>query len=96
LDLVRWLSTSIWDVQQPPVVRGLVNYPVEGPVLFSIEAGAKPWYLWDILTAFSDQYSRIYEDPARFGVWGHDLEDLWIEGLSYYPGKRLIYPTIGS
>jgi hypothetical protein len=93
-EMVEYIDLA--DVQQPPVVRGLVNYPVERPVLFSIEAAAKPWYRWHILTAFSDQYARIYEDPARFGVWGHDLEDLWIEGLSYFPAKRLIYPTIDS
>jgi hypothetical protein len=93
-EIVEYINLE--DVEQPQVVRGLVDYPVERPVLFSIEVGPKPWYLWDLLTAFSDQYARIYEDPARFQVWGHDLDDLWIEGLSYYPEKRLIYPTIGS
>ena len=39
---------------------------------------------------------RIYEHPDRYGVWGHDLADLWIEGLAYYPKHRLIWATIGS
>lgn len=56
----------------------------------------EPWYLWDILLVFSDQYARIYEDSERFGVWGHDLDDLWIDQLLYYPQKRLIYPRLSS
>jgi len=80
----------------PLTVRGLIDYPVEVPVLFQIETGQDPWSLWDICCAFADQYAKIYEQPARHGVWGHDLADLWIEGLVYYPEEQLIYPLMGS
>jgi hypothetical protein len=83
-------------VEMPETVRGLIDYPLDKPVLFSIEVGKPPWYLWDILTAFADEYVRIYQQPARYGVWGHDLSDLWIERLFYYPERRLIYPFVGS
>jgi hypothetical protein len=39
---------------------------------------------------------RIYERPDRYGIWGHDIGDLWIEGLEYYPKEQLIYAQIGS
>jgi hypothetical protein len=82
--------------EQPTTVRGLIDYPLEKAVLFPIETGVAPWYLWDILSAFADQYARIYEEPQRFEVWGHDLSDLWIERLFYFPQKKLIYPFVGS
>ena len=80
----------------PVSVRGLIDYPVETPVLFTIEVGEEPWSLWDICCAFADQYAKIYETPQRYGVWGHDITDLWIEGLVYYPQERLIYALMGS
>src|SRR6185437_4426704 len=80
----------------PVSVRGLIDYPLETPVLFTIEVGEEPWSLWDICCAFADQYAKIYETPERYGVWGHDITDLWIEGLMYYPKERVIYALMGS
>jgi hypothetical protein len=80
----------------PVTVRGLIDYPIKSPVLFTIETGSSPWSLWDICCAFADQYDKIYEHPERYGIWGHDLTDLWIERLVYYPEERLIHPFVGS
>jgi hypothetical protein len=80
----------------PKTVRGLIDYPLEVPVLFTIEAGEEPWSLWDICCAYADQYVKIYEHPDRYGIWGHDLADLVIEGLIYYPQHQLVYAEIGS
>lgn len=77
-------------------VRGLIDYPTEIPVLFTIETGEEPWNVWEICCAFAEQYRTIYEAAGAYGVWGHDLTDLWIERLFYYPTERLIYPLIGS
>jgi hypothetical protein len=80
----------------PQTVRGLIDYPLERPCLFTIHVGDEPWSVWDVCCAIADQYARIYEEPDKYGIEGHDLGDLWIEGLLYYPEKRLIYPHIGS
>jgi hypothetical protein len=80
----------------PVTARGLIDHPLEVPILFTIETGGEPWSLWDICCAFADQYAKIYEHPQQYGVWGHDLHDLWIEGLLYYPGQRLIRPLVSS
>jgi hypothetical protein len=93
-EIVRYVEFE--EVEQPKVVRGLIDYPLDRPVVFSIDLKSEMWYLWDILSAFSDQYARIYEDAERFGVWGHDLDDLWIERLFYYPQEQEIYPFVGS
>jgi hypothetical protein len=80
----------------PESVRGLIDYPLEVPVVFPINAGSEPWSIWDICCAFAEQYVRVYEHPHRYGVWGHDIGDLWIEGLEYFPKEKLIYAHIGS
>jgi hypothetical protein len=80
----------------PSSVRGLVDYPMEVAVLFTIETGQEPWSVWDICCAFADQYAAIYEHPQRYGIWGHDLSDLCLERLVYFPERKLIYPHVGS
>jgi hypothetical protein len=80
----------------PVSVRGLIDYPTGIPVLFTIETGEEPWNTWEICCAFAEQYRTIYEAAGAYGVWGHDLTDLWIERLLYYPTERLLYPLIGS
>lgn len=80
----------------PTTVRGLIDYPLERPCLFPINVGDEPWSVWEICCAFPEQYARIYEQPEKHGIWGHDLTDLWIERLLYFPEKGLIYPHIGS
>jgi hypothetical protein len=80
----------------PTTVRGLIDYPLERPCLFTINVGEEPWSVWDICYAFAEQYARIYEQPEKYGIWGHDLSDLWIERPLYFPEKRLIYPHVGS
>jgi hypothetical protein len=80
----------------PATARCLLDYPLEVPVLFTIETGANFWNLWDVCVAIANQYARVYEQADRYGVWGHDLTDLVIENLLYYPTEGLIYPHIGS
>ena len=80
----------------PATVRGLIDYPLEVPVLFPIEAGPEPWPLWDICCAFAAQYVKIYEQPERYGVWGHDMADLWIDQMDYYPDHELFHAVMGS
>lgn len=96
-EIVSYIDLEDRDgVEQPKVVRGLIDYPIHQAVSFSIDLKSDMWYLWDILAAFSDQYDRIYERAEEFGVWGHDLDDLWIDRLIYYPQRQLIYPFISS
>jgi hypothetical protein len=80
----------------PTTVRGLIDYPLERACLFTIKVGEEPWSVWDICCAFAEQYARVYEQPEKYGIWGHDLADLYIERLLYFPEKRLIYPEVGS
>jgi hypothetical protein len=80
----------------PTLIHGLIDYPLEVRVRFEIPGGPEPWSLWDICRAFADQYARIYQEPERYGVWGHDLQDLSIDGLVYYEQEQFIFPLVSS
>jgi hypothetical protein len=86
-----------YDDELPCHVRGLINYPLVLPVLFDIDlSGSTTSCLDNILHAFADQYALIYEDPDKYGVWGHCLEQLDISELTYFPDRKLIYPNVCS
>jgi hypothetical protein len=80
----------------PHAVRGLIIYPMAVPVLFTIEIGKEPWYVWNICCAFANQYERIFAQPDRYGVYGHYLDDLWIDGLLFFPEENLVHPAVSS
>ena len=81
----------------PVTVSVLLTYPLGRPYIFQWEAGAPDmWNLWDLAMAICDHYAQIYTAAGRYGVWGHDLGDLAIEGMQFSPSLRLIEPEIGS
>ncbi len=43
----------------PSTVRGLIDYPLERPCLFTIHVGEEPWSVWDICCAFAEQYAHL-------------------------------------
>ncbi len=36
------------------------------------------------------------QSTGRFGIWGHDIEDLYIEGVYYDHLKHIVHPSMGS
>jgi hypothetical protein len=92
--MVRYVEECKGDL--PETTRGLIDYPLKNPVLFTIDLGSNDWELWDVFCAFADQYALIYEQPQRYGVRDHDFSDLWLELLYYYPDRNVIYPFVGS
>lgn len=36
------------------------------------------------------------QTDGKYGIWGHDIEDLWLEGIHYDPIKKLVTLDIGS
>ncbi len=77
----------------PPGSRLLLDDPLETPALFPITCECE---LSAICAFIADAYSHVYANAASFGVSLHDLSDLVIEDLVYYPAERLLYPHIGS
>lgn len=80
----------------PARTRLLIDYPLDGPVLFEIELAEGCWHYRDVCAAIADKYDEIYSEAEAYGIWGHGKHDLIIEGLLYYPAENVIHPIIGS
>jgi len=57
----------------------LINYPVNNPLQVKIENIS---CIADILVPIARAYkNKIYKYPEKYGVWGHDISDLYFEGI---------------
>lgn len=54
------------------------------------------WSLDGICNAIVDAYEDVYGHPEEFGIWGHDMGDLVIEELVWYPDLNVLVPGMGS
>ena len=57
--------------------------------------------LYELITAIRETYTKIYKEEKkshRYGIWGHSIYDLYIEGISIMEGKDnpIIKVYIGS
>ena len=56
-----------------------IDYPLKNPYTFT----AKCSILHDLINEITLAYRRIYEEekenPGKYGIWGHRIEDLWLE-----------------
>ena len=63
----------------PKGVNITISYPLKNPYTFT----AKCRNLNDLINEITLAYRRIYEEekenPGKYGIWGHHIEDLWLE-----------------
>jgi len=79
------------------------DYPLETTVRFK-HTDKRGWTRRRLFKAIQKDYLRIYreedaaeyDDDSPYGIWGHDLGDLHLEGLTYDPDKKLVTLIIGS
>jgi hypothetical protein len=48
----------------------------------------------EVFECIKDGYNAIYAEPSRYGIWGHGIIDLCVEGCEYDSGVLKL--TMGS
>jgi len=74
----------------------ILSYPLTGKHAFSVKVGTSIVSVGDIVWAICQAYRAAYADPKHYGIWGHDIGDLFIEGCEVDPEAGIIDPTMGS
>lgn len=60
-----------------------LDYPLEVTVEFRhVHEDDSPWTIRQFVETLCADYAGIYEAPEKFGVWGHEIEDLVFEGAT--------------
>ncbi len=85
------------DIYLPPnkSFQLLINYPCKGK-FFTIKVGKNGMGSLALIRKIGKAYREIYKDPGKNGVWGHEIGDLYLEGIEIDFEKRLISLHVGS
>ena len=67
------------------------DYPLNNTYRFQIPS---PVTVESLAAFVQDTYHDIYSEEDKFGIWGHDIGDLVLEGVEIHPGRIELY--IGS
>jgi hypothetical protein len=72
-----------------------IDYPLTKPYVSTLntEYGLTVQQVIDFIR---DEYYNIYENPKKYGVWGHSLSDLYLEGITVDFDKKKISILVGS
>lgn len=83
-----------------------IDYPLSHPAYYKIRTGKKGMGLARLLVAIGKAYQKTYEvedatmtseeEGGRYGIYGHAMEDLSIEGISVDYKKKTIRLDVGS
>lgn len=77
------------------VFQLLINYPCKSR-FFTIVSGKKGLKSFGLIRKIGEAYKEIYKDPKGNGVWGHDIGDLFLEGIEIDFENYLIKLKVGS
>ncbi len=85
------------DIFLPPnkTFKLLINYPCKG-TFFPIQVRGKGMGTLQLINKIGECYRKIYAEPKKYGVYGHDIGDLYLEGIEVDFEKKLITLEVGS
>jgi len=70
-----------------------LDYPFTKECAFTISG---PKTSKQLASAIARKYSEIYKNPGKWGIWGHGIDDLWIESLYVDLKELFITVEMGS
>jgi len=76
----------------------IIDYPFGGEheYHFPIKTGKRGLGLMGLLNKIGKAYAKIYNDPDKYQVFGHDIGDLQLEGIKVNFKTKRIRLSIGS
>lgn len=100
INISSWNEDNGVEIFSDDLVPGMtlsleINYPLSVPSSINIEV-TEDTSVSTIISRIADKYRRIYKNPKEYGIWGHGLGDLWIEGLTLDTDAKKINLYVGS
>lgn len=73
-----------------------IDYPLDKVYVFEIKTGKGGVALIELLAKIGEIYKHIYDNEEKYGIWGHSIDDLCLEGIYINHTTRKIAIDIGS
>lgn len=83
---IKYMTEKVWAGKTIAIE---FDYPIHTPVVFSYSRKGG-WTLGQVIQKVIDGYEKIYESDYLYGIWGHNIGDLVLEGLT------ITYPKMGQ
>lgn len=79
----------------------VIDYPLSTPAIYKIRTGKSGMGLNKLLSVIGKKYQQTYdrEDASEegvYGIYGHSIDDLSIEGIKVNYKKKTIRLDVGS
>lgn len=84
----------------------VIDYPLTKPARYKINTGKNGMGLVALLNRIGKLYQKVYDredatmksesEGGCYGIWGHDIGDLSIEGINIDHKKKVITLDVGS
>lgn len=112
IQVTNLLNTWDGDLQKLPankIFELIIDYPLSTPAIYKIKTGKKGMGLAKLLKTIGKAYQKTYnrenvsiarlkDEDAKslYGIWGHSIDDLSIEGITVDFKKKIITLDVGS
>jgi hypothetical protein len=73
-----------------------IDYPLDRPASFIFNTGKSGMGERKLITTIASKYVEIYKNEEKYGIWGHSLGDLYIEGVDIDFEAKAIKLHMGS
>jgi hypothetical protein len=74
----------------------IIDYPLDKPASFKIRTGKNGMTFLSLLNKIGIYYNKIYENEDKYGIWGHDIDDLSLQGVDINHKNKTINLSLGS
>ncbi|SRR5258706_6526389 len=73
-----------------------IDYPLSTCATFKLKTGKQGMGLIRLLNEIGKAYTKVYVQDEHYGIWGHDIGDLVIEGININYKNKTISLSVGS
>lgn len=74
----------------------IIDYSVSNWATYKIHTGKSGIGLNRLLTYIGKAYNKVYAAEDKYGVWGHGINDLALEGINIDHTSKTIRLQVGS
>lgn len=86
------------DIFLPPneTFEFTLTYPLSVEPRFKVKTGKNGMGTQALVHKIAKAYEKIYKNPEGYGIWGHDISDLYIEQICVNYKTKKIDVSMGS
>ena len=99
VNISEWTKIKNINLSPNQIYTLIIDYPFgwnDRGYDFRIKTGPNGKTTVDIINEIVKAYNKIYEDPDKYGVFGHGIEDLNLSEISVNHARKIIKIGVDS